>query len=849
MTEPGAGQELPVTLEEEMKASYLAYAMSVIVGRALPDVRDGLKPVHRRVLYAMQELGNTHSRPHKKSARIVGEVIGKYHPHGESAVYDTIVRMAQTFSMRDLVIDGQGNFGSVDGDSPAAMRYTEVRMSRFAEELLADLEKDTVDFRANYDETTEEPVVLPSRIPNLLVNGASGIAVGMATNIPPHNLDEIIDACLLLLDSPETGLEELLQLIPGPDFPTGASIYGRSAIRQAYATGRGIIKLRATTSFEDIGRDRQAIIVEELPYLVNKAKLQEKIAELVHAKKIEGISDMRDESDRRGMRLVIELKRGEQPLVVLNQLFLQTQLQFSFGINMVAIVDGQPQLLSLSQCLNLFLDHRREVVRRRTLFELDKAKKREHILEGLTKALDHLDEVIDLIRNSASPEAARIGLVERFELSEVQAQAILDMRLQRLTGLEREKIAQELEEVRKRIQELEEILSSDAALKNVIRDELLEIQEAYRSPRRTQIVEVEGDISMEDLIADEQVVITCTRNGYVKRTVLSEYRSQLRGGKGRIGMSTRSDGDVIEYLFIASTHSYILIFTDGGRVYWLKVYQVPDVSASGKGRPIVNLLEMDSDEKIAGMLAVSDFAEPGYVVMVSRKGQVKKTALEAFSRPRAAGIIACGVAEDDALHSVARTGGEEDILLCTRQGKAIRFSEDDVRPMGRTARGVRGILLRGEDEVVSLEVIGPDSQDILALTQNGYGKRTPVEAYPRQGRGGQGVINIKTNDRNGLVVGACHVRDDSEIVLITIRGKIIRVSSAGIRQTLSRSASGVTVINVGSEDQLADLCLVPPEDPEEETEDDQAMPQESGQLPSADPEASPEEPDSPESDE
>ncbi|HSR69447.1 MAG TPA: DNA gyrase subunit A [Acidobacteriota bacterium] len=810
------GREIAVNLEDEMKSSYLEYAMSVIIGRALPDVRDGLKPVHRRVLYSMQENSNTFNRPYKKSARIVGDVIGKYHPHGDTAVYDTIVRMAQQFSMRELLVDGQGNFGSVDGDSPAAMRYTEVRMTRLAGDLLADIDKETVDFVPTYDGDGREPVVLPSRVPNLLINGASGIAVGMATNIPPHNLTEIIEACLLLLDDPSTGLEELMEQVPGPDFPTGAAVYGKSALRQAYATGRGIVRMRAITEFEDIGGNRQAIIVNELPYLVNKAKLVEKIAHLVHEKKIEGISDLRDESDRRGMRVVIELKRGEQPQIVLNQLFKMTPLQSSFGINMLAIVDGKPQVLSLAQALNFFLDHRKEVVRRRTLYELDKAKNREHILEGLVKALDIMDEIIELIRAADSPDSARSQLVERFDFTPVQAQAILDMRLQRLTGLEREKIVSELQEVRALIEELQAVLSSEQVLKDVIRQELEQIRDTYGNPRRTQILDYEGDITMEDLIVDEPVVITVTHAGYIKRTALSVYRAQHRGGKGRIGMATKSSEDLLDYLFIASTHSYILIFTDRGRVYWLKVWEIPDVGAAGRGKPIINLIQVQPEEKIAGMIAVDDFEKPGNIIMVSRQGYIKKTALTAYSNPRVAGIIACGVAEDDSLHSVAFTEGDNDILLCSRQGQAIRFHERDVREMGRTARGVIGIRLRKGDEVVGLRVVGEEEIDVLAVKSNGFGKRTPIGEYPRQGRGGYGVINVKTSGEDDPVVGVSLVDEESEIVLITTRGKIIRMMAAQIRQTATRSTLGVKVIDLGEDDQVAALTLVPPEQEEED---------------------------------
>lgn len=806
------GRELPVNIEEEMKTSYLDYAMSVIIGRALPDVRDGLKPVHRRVLYAMHELGNVHNKPYKKSARVVGEVIGKYHPHGDAAVYDTIVRMAQNFSMREPLVDGQGNFGSIDGDAPAAMRYTEVRMSRLAEELLADLDKDTVDFQPNYDDSLMEPVVLPSRLPNLIVNGASGIAVGMATNIPPHNLSEVVDALLLLIDRPDASLNELLELIPGPDFPTGAFIHGKDGIRQAYATGRGIIQMRARTSFETVGKDRDAIVVTEIPYQVNKAKLVEKIAQLVHERKIEGISDLRDESDREGMRIVIELKRGEQPEIVLNHLYKWTPMQSSFGVILLAIVDGQPRTLSLAEILNLFLDHRKEVVRRRTAYDLDKAEKRAHILEGLKKALEVLDEVIQLIRSSASPPEAKQALIGRFEFSEAQAEAILDMRLQRLTGLERDKLQREYEEVLATIARLREILADEQVLKQVIKDELVDLQKNYQNPRRTVILDEQVEVTMEDLIAEEPVVITATHNGYIKRTALQIYRSQARGGKGRIGMSTRTEEDVIDYLFIASTHSYILIFTDRGRVYWLKVYEIPDVGSAGRGKAVVNLIQLEEGETIADMISVSTFDPERFVVMVSRFGYIKKTRLEAFSNPRSTGIIACHVEEGDQLLAVELTGGEDDILLCTREGKAIRFSENDVRDMGRTARGVKGISLRKGDEVVSMGVVREESGDILAVTEHGYGKRTPVSEYRRQGRGGQGVINIKTSERNGKVVGACHVDEDSEVILITEKGKIIRLEAAQIRQTASRSALGVKLIDLEEEDRVADITPVPEEE-------------------------------------
>ena len=695
-------QEIRVNIEEEMKSSYLDYAMSVIVGRALPDVRDGLKPVHRRVLFAMRELGNFHNKPHKKSARVVGEVIGKYHPHGEAAVYDTIVRMAQDFSMREPLIDGQGNFGSIDGDSPAAMRYTEVRMSRLAEELLADIDKDTVDFQPNYDESLLEPVVLPTKVPNLLLNGASGIAVGMATNIPPHNLGELVDALLLILDRPSVSLKEILEVLPGPDFPTAGFIYGTAGIRQAYATGRGILQMRARTRFETFGRDRTAIIIEELPFQVNKARLVERIAQLVHEKKLDGISDLRDESSREGMRVVIELKRDAVPEIVLNNLYKLTPMQNSFGVNLLALVDGRPQVLTLKQMLELFLEHRREVVRRRSAFELDRAEKRAHILEGLQRALDQLDEIIALIRASSSPPEARDGLMARFGFSEAQAQAILEMRLQRLTALEREKILEELENLRKEIARLREILSNEAALKEVIRSELEELKRAFANPRRTEIVEATADLTLEDLIAEETVVITVTRAGYVKRTPLSVYRTQARGGKGRRGMATATEEDLIKYLFVANTHAYLLVLTNFGRIYWLKVYEIPNVGASGRGKPIINLISLEEGEQVADILAVEEFSADRYVFTVSRGGTVKKTSLAAYSRPRSGGIVACGLDEGDQVLRAALTRGKDEIFLATAGGKAIRFSEEQVRPMGRTAVGVRGIELETGDAVVSM---------------------------------------------------------------------------------------------------------------------------------------------------
>ncbi len=802
------GQEIAVNIDEEIKTSYLDYAMSVIVGRALPDVRDGFKPVHRRILYAMHELGNNFGRPHKKSARIVGEVIGKYHPHGDVAVYDTIVRMAQDFSMREPLVDGQGNFGSIDGDSPAAMRYTEIRMSKIAQIMLAEIDQQTVDFQPNYDDSLVEPVLLPAKFPNLLVNGASGIAVGMATNVPPHNLSETINALLLLIDHPRASLAEIMELVPGPDFPTGAFIYGRRGIQDAYQSGRGIMQMRARVSIEKIAGEREAIIIDEIPYQVNKARLIEKIAALVHEKRIEGISDLRDESDRQGMRVVIELKKGEISAIVLNQLYKLTPMQSSFGVILLAIVDGQPKVLTLTEALGHFIEHRKEVVGRRTAFELHKSEDRAHILEGLRKGLDHLDLVINLIRNSKTPGEAKTQLIDQFQFSEVQSKAILEMRLQRLTGLERDKILEEYEGAIKRIAELKEILASDSALKRVIKTELIDIQQVYVNPRKTVILDEEAELRIEDLIAQEQVVITVTHNGYIKRTALHIYKNQQRGGKGRIGMSTRTKEDVIDYLFVASTHSYILIFTDTGKVYWLKVYKIPEVGAAGKGKAIVNLIDLTRGEKVSDMIAVQSFSDPGYVVMVSRQGYIKKTQLKAFSHPRTAGIIACSVKDGDDLISVDSTAGGNEILLFSRKGKAIRFSEEDVRDMGRQARGVKGMRLKKGDKTVSMDIVRGEPDDILAVTEKGYGKRTPLSEYKCQARGGQGLINIRTTKRNGGVVSACHVEKDAEVIIITEKGKIIRLHVKRIRRTKARSTLGVKLIELGPEDRVADVTLV-----------------------------------------
>jgi len=804
-------EQVPVNIIDEMRKSYLDYAMSVIIGRALPDVRDGLKPVHRRVLYAMHDLGNTHNKPYKKSARIVGDVIGKYHPHGDSAVYDTIVRLVQDFSVRYPLIDGQGNFGSVDGDNAAAMRYTEVRMARLSDELLADIDKETVDFGPNYDESLQEPLVLPARFPNLLVNGSSGIAVGMATNIPPHNLNEIIDATVLLIEKREAKIEEIMDLVPGPDFPTAGYIYGRSGIRSAYQTGRGIVLMRAKAAVEEISRDREAIIVSEIPYQVNKAKLIERIAELVRDKKIDGISDLRDESDRDGMRIVIELKKGEPSQVVLNNLYKMTPMQSSFGIILLAIVKNQPRILNLRELLLHFIEHRRDVVRRRTVFDLRKAEARAHILEGLKRALDILDEVIALIRASKEPAAAKEGLVSRFQFSAEQAQAILDMRLQRLTGLEREKIIAEYEEILKLITRLKEILADSKVLDGVVIEELREVQKTYADKRRTAILDEEAEISLEDLIADEDVVITVTHSGYIKRTAASLYRPQGRGGKGRIGMTTR-DEDFIHHVFIASTHSYLLVFTDRGKVYWLKVYEIPDVGTAGKGKAIVNLVNVGKNEKIADILPVKDFHTGENVIMATRNGIVKKTPLAEYSNPRSSGIIAITIPEDDALIGCELTDGNYDVLLVTRMGKAIRFSEKDARAMGRTARGVIGIRMIKEDRVVAMSAFNGPGQ-FLTVTEKGFGKRTDVEGYPRQGRGGSGVINIKVGEKNGKVINTCHVQDDDSVMLITGNGKLIQLYVDDIRNTQSRAAVGVKCIDLGSDDRVASVTVVEGEEP------------------------------------
>jgi len=802
--------KIPVAIEDEMKRSYLDYAMSVIIGRALPDIRDGLKPSHRRVLYGMRLMGLASNRAYRKCAKIVGEVMGNFHPHGDSPIYDTLVRMAQDFNMRYGLVDGQGNFGSVDGDPPAAMRYTEARLKALAETLMVDLDKDTVDFVPNYDETTEEPTVLPAPYPNLLVNGSSGIAVGMATNIPPHNLGEVIDCVVWAIDHPEATADQKLsamwRILPGPDFPTGGVIIGQAGIAQAYRTGRGSVIIRAKTEIETSKKgDRTSIVVTEIPYQVNKARLIEKIAELVREKTIEGISDLRDESDRDGMRIVVDLKRGEVPDVVLNNLYKHTALQSSFGIIMLAIVGGRPRVLSLVEMIDHFVDFRREVVRRRTEFDLRKAEARAHVLEGLKIALDHLDEVIALIRASRNPPEAREGLVAAFGLSVIQAQAILDMQLQRLTGLERQKIEDELAEVLKTIERLRAILASDRLLMEIVVQELGQVRETFADARRTEITDESGEFRIEDLIADEDMAITVTHTGYVKRTAVTSYRNQQRGGKGRIGMRFREE-DFVDHLFIASTHAYVMVFSDRGRAYWLKVHAIPDVGPDGKGKAIANLVSMAEGEKIASLLAVMAWEEDKFVFMGTRKGIVKKTPLSAFQNPRAGGIIAMGVEDDDAVIAVQMTDGTGEILVGTHDGMAIRFPETDVRPMGRTAYGVRGISLREGDSVVAMEVVQPgEGGTVMTVCENGYGKRTDLDEYRVQSRGGVGIISIHTTSRNGRVAGVAYVRGEDELMLITQLGKVLRMPTSGIR-AIGRATQGVRLIEIESDDRVVSVA-------------------------------------------
>ncbi|MEE2778528.1 MAG: DNA gyrase subunit A [Acidobacteriota bacterium] len=804
-----------VDLEREMKRSYLSYAMSVIVGRALPDVRDGLKPVHRRVLYGMWEAGNTASRAYKKSARIVGDVMGKYHPHGDSAIYDTVVRLAQEFSMRYPLVDGQGNFGSIDGDNAAAMRYTEVRLTRLAEEMLReDIDKETVPWAENYDGSESEPSVLPARFPNLLVNGSSGIAVGMATNIPPHNLTEVIGALRIYMDDPDASLEQLMEVLPGPDFPTGATIHGRAGIRSGYATGRGTIRVRAKADIIEGKGERETIIVNELPYQVNKARLIERIVELVREKRIEGISDLRDESDRDGIRIVIELKRGELGEVILNTLYKLTPMQTSFGINMLAIVDNQPQVLGLKEMLRHFLDHRKTVVVRRTRFDLRKAEERAHILEGILKALDHLDEVITTIRTSANPPEAKDRLMSGFSLSDVQAQAILDMRLQRLTGLERDKVVAEYEEVSAIIERLRAILASDCLVLDEIGKELDEIVSTYGDERRTEIVEATGEITVEDMIADEDMVITVTHAGYVKRSPLSLYRAQHRGGKGRTGMVTK-EGDFVEQLYVATAHSYILVFTESGQVYWLKVHQIPELGPAARGKAIVNHLDLGPEARVATTVAVREF-DSGYLFFATENGTIKKTELSSYSRPLARGIIGIRIDDDDRLLDVRVTDGDRDIFLATRRGKSIHFRESDARPLGRATRGVRGIGLVGGDKVVGMTSLDPEGH-ILSVTTHGFGKRTKGSEYRLQGRGGRGIINLKVSDRTGEVVGVHQVDETDDLVLISQEGKLIRIGVASV-SVIGRSTQGVKVMDLDGDDTLVATAKIIERDEEEDPE-------------------------------
>ncbi len=833
-----AKETLPISLEEEMRHSYLDYAMSVIVGRALPDARDGLKPVHRRVLFAMHELSNDWNRAYKKSARIVGDVIGKYHPHGDTAVYDTIVRMAQDFSLRYMLVDGQGNFGSVDGDNAAAMRYTEIRMARIGHELLADIDKETVDFGPNYDGSEKEPLVMPARIPNLLINGSSGIAVGMATNIPPHNLGEIIDACLLLLEEPDTGIEALIDVVKAPDFPTAGLIYGLAGVHDGYRTGRGRVVMRARTHFEPIGKtDRQAIVVDELPYQVNKRTLQERMAELVNEKKIEGISEIRDESDKSGMRLVVELKRGEMPEVVLNKLFKHTQLQDSFGMNMVALVDGKPRLLNLKQMLVCFLEHRREVVTRRTIFELRKARDRGHILEGLAVALSNVDEIIALIKAAPTPADAKRGLMERtwrsplveemlsraladsyrpdgldpafglstqgYRLSEAQAQAILELRLQRLTGLEQDKIVTEYREVMDVITDLLDILARPERITAIIVGELAAIRNQFGDPRRSELVMNTAEINIEDLITPEDMVVTLSHTGYFKRQPLADYSAQRRGGRGKQATSMK-DEDFIDHLFVANTHDTVLCFSSRGRAYWLKVYEVPEGTRNSRGKPIVNLFPLVEGEKITAVLPVHAFDDDHFVFMATSEGTVKKTALTACSNPRKAGIIAVNLDDGDHLIGVEITDGQCDVMLFSDAGKAVRFAETDVRPMGRDARGVRGMMLEDGQRVIAMLVAKGESQAVLTATENGYGKRTPVAEYTRHGRGTKGMIAIQTSDRNGKLVGAVLVDPTDEVMLISTGAVLICTKVQTIRE-MGRSTQGVTLINLDEGTWLASI--------------------------------------------
>jgi len=797
-------RQTPVPIEEEMRRSYLDYAMSVIVGRALPDVRDGLKPVHRRVLYAMQELGLNFNRPYKKAARVVGEVLGKYHPHGDAPVYEALVRMVQEFSLRYPLVDGQGNFGSIDGDPPAAMRYTEARLARIAHELLADIDKETVDFVPNFDESLQEPVVLPTKVPNLLVNGSSGIAVGMATNVPPHNLSEIVDGLVMLIDDPDASADDLMKVIPGPDFPTYGYIYGRGGIREAYTTGRGIITLRAKAHAEKLRGGREAIVVTELPYQVNKASLLEKIGELVRDKRIEGISERRDESSREGIRVVLELGRGEIPQIVMNQLYKHTAMQTTFGVIMLALVGRRPQVVTLKQMLQEFIAFRREVVTRRTRYDLARAEEKAHILEGLRKAVDQLDLVIRLIRQAESPDVAREALMTRLTLTEVQARAILDMRLQRLTQLERHKIVEEHEQTLALIAGLRGILASEQRLMGLIKEELLTIKQEFGDARRTEIVAETTDLTIEDLLADEDMVVTITRSGYIKRTHIEAYRSQRRGGKGVTGMETKEE-DIVADLFVASTHSSLLFFTNQGKVHWLKVHEIPEGGRLAKGKAMVNLLALAEREAVAACVPVKDFAS-GYILFATKLGKVKKTELGAFSHPRQGGIIAITLEDGDEVMGARRTDGQREVFLSTKEGMCIRFPEDEVRAMGRTAGGVRGIDVETGDQVIAAEVV-QEGVMVLTVTQRGYGKRTPLDEYRLQGRAGKGVIDIKTGGRNGFVVGTLQVRAGDDILVVTTKGKIIRVHADEITSQ-GRNTMGVRIIDLEADDQVGSIARV-----------------------------------------
>jgi DNA gyrase subunit A len=797
---------IPINIEDEMRRSYLDYAMSVIVGRALPDIRDGLKPVHRRILFGMNEMGLAPNRPTKKCAKITGEVMGKYHPHGDAPIYDSLVRMAQPFTMRYPLVDGQGNFGSVDGDPPAAMRYTEARLSRIATFLLEDIDKETVDFRPNYDESEVEPEVLPTRVPNLLVNGSAGIAVGMATNIPPHNLTEIINATIHLIQHPTAPLSKILEMVPGPDFPTGGFILGRSGIVDAFTRGRGQLKIRAKAAIERTGKDREQIVVTEIPYQVNKAKLIEHASALVNEKRLEGIGDIRDESDRDGMRIVFELKRGEQAEVILNNLYKHTQLQIGFGVIMLSIVNGQPRELGIVETIKYFIQHRVEVVRRRTEYELRKARDREHLLLGFQKALDNLDEVIKLIRAARQPKEARDSLITRFQFTEKQAQAIIEMQLQRLTGMEQQKILDELADIQRRIAEYLEILGSDKVLRDLIIKELKEVQKDYGDERRTQIVEDPGDIKLEDLVAVEDVAVTVTRGGYLKRTAIDTYRRQTRGGKGRIGMGTRAE-DFVEHLLVASTHSYLLIFTSRGRVYWLKAYELPDATTTGKGKHVSNLINLQPDETVKAFLSVKDFVPDQFIVMVTKHGVIKKSELTEFDNPMARGIIAVTLDEGDELIAAKITHGTNYIFLGSHEGQAIRFAESHVRHMGRQARGVRAMDLDEGDYLVGMEVVEKEGL-ILSIAENGYGKRTPLEDYRLTARGGKGVINMKTTNKTGKVVAILSVKEDSDLVIVSQNGKIIRIESSTIRQ-VGRSTQGVRLVSLEDGDKVAAASVIP----------------------------------------